>query len=153
MAAPSFDQFGAMALDQISSEHSECANLMILSPASRAKTAGRVRFSKSVSRRVEEFVGAGLEAKIDIADLAANFGYSCSHFFRLFRRTFGVTPHAYVMRRRLVLAQNLLAATDLGLAEVALRSGFCDQSHLCRSFRQFSGIPPGAFRARLRAFT
>jgi AraC-like DNA-binding protein len=109
-----------------------------------------IGFPKCKSRRIEEFVGARLEARIDIAELAANFGYSSSHFFRMFRRTFGITPHTYVMRRRVALAQDLLTGTDLCLSEVALRAGFCDQSHLSRSLRQFAGLPPRAFRVQHR---
>ena len=116
--------------------------------AQRPRNSGRLGLPICVSRRIEEFIGARLEAGIDIAELAANFGYSSSHFFRIFRRTFGITPHGYVMRRRLTLVQDLLTGTDLCLAEVALRAGFCDQSHLSRSFRQFAGLPPRAFRVR-----
>jgi AraC-like DNA-binding protein len=120
--------------------------------ADRGKPARRIGFPTRVSRQIEEFVGARLEARVDIAQLAANFGCSSSHFFRMFRRTFGITPHTYVMRRRMALAQDLLTGTDLRLAEVALRAGFCDQSHLSRSFRQFAGLPPRAFRAQHRVF-
>ena len=109
--------------------------------AARARTPGCLGFPVCVSRRIEEFVGARLDARVDIAELAANFGYSPSHFFRMFRRTFGVTPHTYVMRRRMAVAQDLLTRTDLCLSEVALRAGFCDQSHLSRSFRQYAGLP------------
>jgi AraC-like DNA-binding protein len=119
---------------------------------SRRKRLGRLGFPRWVSRRIEEFVDARLETRVDIAQLAVIFGYSSSHFFRMFRRTFGITPHTYVMRRRMTLAQDLLTATDLCLAEVALRAGFCDQSHLSRSFRQFVGVPPRAFRLQQRLF-
>jgi len=68
----------------------------------------------------------------------------------MFRRSFGITPHTYVMRRRVAVAQQLLTRTDLGLVDIALKAGFCDQSHLSRSFRRFSGLPPRAYRALLR---
>jgi AraC-like DNA-binding protein len=105
---------------------------------------------KYLVRRIEEFVGTRLEVGIDISELAGTIGYSLSHFFRMFRRSFGITPHAYVMRRRLAVAQELLTSTDLCLAEIALKAGFCDQSHLSRSFRRFSGLPPRAFRVQHR---
>jgi transcriptional regulator GlxA family with amidase domain len=147
---PTFDQYSVMSLDPIGAGLGECSERVIVAPASRGKSARCVVFSKFVSRRIEEFVSTRLEGKVDIAELAVNFGYSSSHFFRVFRRTFGMSPHAYVMRHRLALAQELLTRTDLCLAEVALRAGFCDQSHLSRRFRRSAGLPPRAFRARHR---
>lgn len=114
---------------------------------SAAAGASRSGFPKYLIRRIEELVDARLDEKGGINDLASTVGYSPSHFFRMFRRSFGVTPHAYVMRRRLAVAQYLLTRTDLCLAEVALKAGFSDQSHLSRTFRRFAGIPPRAFRA------
>ena len=99
-----------------------------------------------VRRRIDECIDAQLESRVDITELAASLGFSASHFFRMFRKSFGMTPHSYVMRRRLSLAQELLTNTDLGLAEIALKAGFSDQSHFCRSFHRFTGLPPRAFR-------
>jgi AraC family transcriptional regulator len=97
-------------------------------------------------RQIEEFIDARLEHGIDIAELAARIGFSQSYFFRVFRKSFGISPHRYLMRRRLALAQRLLTKSELGLAEIALKAGFADQSHFSRSFQQFTGLSPGAFR-------
>jgi AraC-like DNA-binding protein len=118
--------------------------------AAQPEEADRPGLPRYLARRIEEFVGTRLEAGIDIAELANSIGYSTSHFFRMFRRWFGMTPHAYLMRRRLVVAKELLTSTDISLAEIALKVGFCDQSHLSRSFRRFSGLPPRAFRVQHR---
>jgi transcriptional regulator GlxA family with amidase domain len=99
-----------------------------------------------VRRRIDECIDAQLESRVDITELAMSVGFSPSHFFRMFRKSFGMTPHSYIMRRRLFLAQELLMTTDLGLAEIALKAGFSDQSHFCRSFHRFAGLPPRAFR-------
>jgi AraC-like DNA-binding protein len=96
--------------------------------------------------RIKEFIDEGLESGVDIEGLAKTFGYSVSHFFRMFRMSFGMPPHQYVMHRRIALAQELLTQTNLDLASIALKSGFADQSHLCRNFHRFIGFPPGAFR-------
>jgi len=99
-------------------------------------------------RRIKERIDEGLESGVDIGNLAQSLGYSLSHFFRLFRKSFGMPPHRYLMHRRIALAQELLTQTDLELACVALKAGFADQSHLCRTFHRFIGLPPGAFRLR-----
>jgi len=101
-------------------------------------------------RRIKECIDEGLESGVDIGELAKSIGCSLSHFFRLFRTSFGMPPHRYLMHRRIVFAQQLLTQTDLDLACIALKAGFADQSHLCRDFHRFMGLPPGAFRMRQR---
>ena len=73
-----------------------------------------------------------------------------SHFARAFRDSVGLTPHSYIVRRRLLQAQELLAKTEQPLAEIALSTGFADQSHFTRRFHQFVGLPPRKFRAQHR---
>jgi AraC-like DNA-binding protein len=103
-----------------------------------------------ILRRVEEYIDAHLDSALGIQELAASVGISESHFSRSFFRSVGLTPHSYIMRRRLTRAQDLLARTDLALAEVALTTGFSDQSHFCRRFREFIGLPPRSFRMQHR---
>jgi AraC-like DNA-binding protein len=101
-------------------------------------------------RRIKASIDEGLESGVDIGDLAKSLGYSLSHFYRLFRKSFGMPPHRYLIHRRISLAQELLTQTDLDLAGIALKAGFADQSHLCRNFHRLVGLPPGAFRMRQR---
>jgi AraC-like DNA-binding protein len=100
--------------------------------------------------RIKTCIDEGLESGVDIGELAKSVGYSLSHFFRLFRKSFGMPPHRYLMLRRISFAQELLTQTDLDLACIALKAGFADQSHLCRNFHRFMGLPPGAFRIQQR---
>lgn len=67
---------------------------------------------------------------------------------RGFVRATGLTPHAYLMQRRIGLARRLIAR-GLPLAEAAAASGFADQSHMTRAFGRAYGLSPGAYaRAR-----
>src|SRR4029077_19947630 len=59
-------------------------------------------------RRVKACIEEGLESGVDLGDLAKSLGYSLSHFFRLFRKSFGMPPHRYLMHRRISFAQELL---------------------------------------------
>jgi AraC-like DNA-binding protein len=97
-------------------------------------------------RRVREYVETHLAESIDLAALAGIAGVSLYHFARAFKQSAGVTPHHYLVQRRLVRAQELLARTELPLAEIALATGFSDQSHFARHFRQTLGTTPGQFR-------
>ncbi len=97
-------------------------------------------------RRVREYVDVHLGESMDLAELAAVAGLSVFHFARQFKQTAGVTPHSYLIKRRIERAQDMLARTDLALSEIALAAGFSDQSHLARHFRQMLGTTPREFR-------
>ena len=97
-------------------------------------------------RSVEEYIDLHLEKDLSVEELASHLGISTAHFARSFRSSVGLAPHAYVMRRRLLRAQELLASTDLPLTDIALATGFADQSHFCRRFHQLTGMPPRTFR-------
>jgi AraC-like DNA-binding protein len=79
-----------------------------------------------------------------LAELASLAGVSRFQTIRGFERATGLTPHAYVLQRRLDLARRLIR-DGLALAEVAVCTGFADQSHLHRAFRTRYGLTPGAY--------
>jgi AraC family transcriptional regulator len=100
-------------------------------------------------RRVIDFVEANLGHTIRMSDVAAKAGLSTSYFFHAFRSTVGESPYAYVVRRRIERAQELMLRTEKTLSEIALDCGLSDQAHLTRRFKRIAGMSPGAWR-RLR---
>ena len=100
--------------------------------------------------RLRAYIDDHLDGTIHITDLARVARRSAAYFCRAFKRTFGETPHAYVVRRRLRRAQHLMLTTDLALSEIALSCGFTDQAHLCRLFRQTYGQSPAVWRRERR---
>jgi AraC family transcriptional regulator len=111
---------------------------------------GDCRLTQRRWREIEEFIEANLDMPLTVIDMAASTGLSASHFSRAFSATLKVPPHAYLMTRRLTRAQQLLVSSNLPLAEIALMTGFADQSHLCRRFREAIGVPPSVFRRQYR---
>jgi AraC-like DNA-binding protein len=97
-------------------------------------------------RRVTTYIDANLDATIGIKDLAALAKLSCFHFCRVFRGSFGETPHGYLMRRRVERAQGLLLTTNASLREIAAECGYADQAHFTKLFHRFVGESPGAWR-------
>jgi AraC family transcriptional regulator len=96
--------------------------------------------------QVATYIEANLTRTIRISDLAANIRLSASYFYQAFKRSAGVSPYAYIIRRRIKRAQELMLRTDLPLSEIALNCGLADQPHLTRQFRNIVGTSPAAWR-------
>jgi AraC-like DNA-binding protein len=97
-------------------------------------------------QRVSEYVDAHLSRRILVSDLSAIVQRSEAHFARAFKKTFGLSPHAYVLQRRLEQASQLMLVSDDSLSDIALACGMTDQAHLCKIFRQMTGQTPAAWR-------
>lgn len=81
---------------------------------------------------------------VTLAELAGAAGSSRFQVLRGFVKATGLTPHAYLVQRRIAMARRLVAGGAL-LSEAALASGFADQSHMTRTFVRTYGMTPGAF--------
>ena len=91
---------------------------------------------------------AAPESPVSLADLAALSGVSRFQLLRGFARAVGITPHAYLVQRRVRLARQLLANGQTP-AQAALEAGFSDQSHMTRAFVRQLGITPSRYRAAI----
>jgi len=92
-------------------------------------------------RRLRDYVVAHLDEPIGVEALADIAARSPFHFTRVFTRSVGMTPHRYVVHLRLQRAIELVREGRSGLAEIAARTGFADQSHLSRWVRRVHGVP------------
>ena len=97
-------------------------------------------------RKVGAYIDSHITGPVLVADLCALVQLSEAHFSRAFRRTFGKSPHAFVIRRRVELAAQYMLQTEAPLSDIALQCGFTDQPHLCKHFRQVTGHTPAAWR-------
>jgi AraC family transcriptional regulator len=95
---------------------------------------------------VIEFIEASLASRLPLSELAATAGLSPHHFARMFKRSTGVPPHKYVVRRRVERAKALLARSELPIAAVAAQCGFSHHQHLAASFARLVGTSPSRFR-------
>ena len=99
-----------------------------------------------VLRRVREHIDAHIEKRISVEALARLANLSVCYFVRAFKQSVGITPHDYLIRRRVERTMELLSSTDMPLSEIALAAGFADQSHCARRFRQHVGMSPRDYR-------
>lgn len=102
-----------------------------------------------VSRRVRDLLEDTIAAPPRIDALGAQIGLSRFALMRQFKRDYGVTPYAYVLRRRVEEAKRRIACGG-DIAAVAHELGFADQAHLTRLFKRTVGITPGAYASSVR---
>jgi AraC family transcriptional regulator len=115
-------------------------------PAAREVPDARGRLLAWQARKVRDYIDGHITGPVLVADLCALVQRSEAHFSRSFKRTFGESPHSFVVRRRVELAAHYMLATNASLSDIALGCGFTDQAHLCKHFRQAVGQTPAAWR-------
>jgi AraC family transcriptional regulator len=124
----------------------------IHAPAAGEVPDGRGRLLAWQARKVREYINSHITGPVLVADLCALVQRSEAHFSRSFKRTFGESPHSFVVRRRVELAAQYMLGTNASLSDIALGCGFTDQAHLCKHFRQAVGQTPAVWR-RAHEFT
>jgi AraC family transcriptional regulator len=110
------------------------------SAQTRLNDAGHL--SQARLQPVIDYIEAHLDQNIGLTELAAQTQMSLHYFARLFKQTVGLSPHQYLIQRRIERAKQLLLQRELTIAEVAHQVGFIDQSHLSRHFKTIVGISP-----------
>lgn len=119
------------------------------SDAIMVRPAARSVLSSPVLQRVKDYVEAHIAEDISLDRLARVAGVSRFHFIRLFKDSVGLTPHAYLVERRMVRACNLLMHTKQSIGEIAVHCGFEDPSYFAARFRRLYRMCPREFRKRL----
>src|SRR5918912_98119 len=97
--------------------------------------------------RAKDLIDSRYFDALDVPALARAARLSPAHFSREFRRTFGETPHQYLLTRRLERAAELLRMTDRSVAEICLTVGLRSVGSFTTSFRRVYGTSPTAYRA------
>src|SRR5690349_9609444 len=97
--------------------------------------------------RAKDLADRRFAEPLDVDDLAQAAGLSRAHFSREFRRTFGESPHAYLLTRRLERAAAMLRTTDRSVAEICLDVGLQSVGSFTTTFTRTYGMSPTAYRA------
>lgn len=98
------------------------------------------------ANRVKEMLATELSDDLSLAQLAKECRLSVRQLSRAFLHTFGMPPHTYRLRHRLLKARQYLMGHEYSLAEIAILCGFANQSHLTRIFQRVIGMSPGHWR-------
>jgi AraC family transcriptional regulator len=97
-------------------------------------------------RLARDTINAHLEEGLSLEQLAHECRLSVTHFAKAFARSTGISPHRWLMQRRVDVAKDLLLTIDSSLVEISLKCGFSDQSHFTRVFAEVTGETPGRWR-------
>jgi AraC-like DNA-binding protein len=98
--------------------------------------------------RAKDLADARYFEPLSVDHMAQAAGLSRAHFSREFSQTFGESPHAYLLTRRLERAAVLLRTTDNSVAEVCFSVGLQSVGSFTTSFKRMFGTPPTSYRAR-----
>ena len=126
----------------------EALLLMLSQTLERPRAVHNHAASTTGLYRVRQMMDEAPQTSVGLAELSAEAGMSRFRFLRAFSSLTGLTPHSYLMQRRLHLARQALAK-GVPPAEAAFASGFCDQSHLNRVFVRHFGATPALYRHAL----
>jgi AraC family transcriptional regulator len=99
-----------------------------------------------VLQRVLDKMEAEMTSDLDLNTLAAESGYSKSHFLRIFQTSVGCAPHQWLMRLRVERAKKMLREGSDSIVDIADACGFSSHAHLSRTFRQIAGVAPSKYR-------
>jgi AraC family transcriptional regulator len=120
--------------------------LLFESPSGHTQNSSAKPLPPRILSRIRDRIEAELDTGLSLASLAKESGYSRAHFLRMFRAATGLTPHQYVLQRRLGIAQQLLRQSRMVLADIAIRCGFSSQTHMNDIFRKQLGVTPQEYR-------
>jgi AraC-like DNA-binding protein len=137
----------AVRPDRLATEENLLRSLMCLlrrHGMPRSLSSGRSPCVKKALHRLD----CAPDSRVTLAELAALTGVSRFQLLRGFAREVGITPHAYLVQRRVCVARRLLADGQTP-AQAAIQAGFADQSHMTRAFVRHVGITPGRYRAAI----
>ena len=101
-------------------------------------------------RRLNDWVDSHLGDSMSIGSLAALLHLSPSYFARAFAKSFGVSPHRWLLQHRIERAKVQIKASNASLGEIAAACGFADQSHFTHVFSNVVGVTPKNWRRLLR---
>lgn len=94
------------------------------------------------------YIDEHFNQKVTVEELAEMVGYSYHHFRHLFRRAFGVSPMAYLLRKRIERASHLLLHGAMTVTAIAAECGFASDAQFSTLFKRECGEPPRSFRAK-----
>ena len=143
-----FDQGGASGRLYVEALATACTVHLLRNYGSQPRPLSPHRrgLAPAQFRRVVDYMNTHLQEELGLFELAEAAGLSLHHFGEAFKIATGMSPHRYVIEKRVDRARELLRDPRLSIAEIATVVGFASQSHLTVNFRRLTGLTPARFR-------
>ncbi|MFT5836336.1 MAG: AraC-like DNA-binding protein [Sulfurimonas sp.] len=122
---------------------------LIINQTDYAKNYKEVFEDKKITKNTYEFINDSIDTNFTLESLASNVNLSKFHFLRMFKKEFGLTPHAFIVNERLNRANSLIQ-NGLSISEASIQVGFNDQSHFSRNFKKYFGYSPSYLKKHSR---
>ncbi len=106
-------------------------------------------FANSQLQGILEYIHENIAYDLSLTELATIAGMGVHHFGNLFKRSTGLSPYQYIIQQRLDRAKELLKDPELSIVDIAIQSGFANQSHLTTIFSKHLAITPKKYRELL----
>lgn len=107
---------------------------------------GSARMQSQKVKEMCAYINENFADHIELRDIADHTHISVREVIRCFQNIMGITPHQYLVERRITAAQYLLRASDLPVIEVAMRCGFNNSSYFSKIFQRCTGVLPNKYR-------
>lgn len=96
------------------------------------------------------FLDVHILENLGLDQIAAHFSFTKEHFIRVFRKTYGITPHQYILQSRIRIAMMLLISTDEPISRISEKLNFSDPHHFSDTFQKYVGFRPSRYRKPAR---
>jgi len=143
------NRFYTLLLDRHAEQlhkHSAAISFFSMMHSSLTPTPAATSDANSKLIRAAEFISDNCTQSLKLDDICVAADLSASYLIRAFKQHFGMTPHAYLVNRRIQYGRARLRQGH-AIADVALEAGFSDQAHFQREFKRLSAATPGQYRA------
>lgn len=111
---------------------------------------GSVSFNASIADKAKQYIDENYQKPITLNDIASMVSLSPNHFHTIFKSTCGISPHKYLILRRISAAKEMLWTTERKIPEIAEKCGFGCQQYFTKVFKQETGSTPGIYRKNLQ---
>ncbi len=138
-------------MDDVSGLVIEGLMLEMVGEASRRNSTSGTKHLPHWLQQAKELLHARFSEHLTLADIAKTVGVHPVHLAQTFHESYQCTVGDYVRQLRIEYACRELATSEVPIVDIALATGFCDQSHFTRTFKRCIGVAPSQYRESLRA--
>lgn len=96
--------------------------------------------------KIRLYIDCNITKNLKISDIAQEFSFSDEHIIRIFKKTYGITPHKYILQSKIRIAMIMLKMTDSTIEEIAEKLSFSDSHHFSTQFKKLMGYKPSEYR-------